>query len=55
MDDNLEHGGVHADVDCEILDDPLRLELVGRVTTCFEKCTIDSQLDCRDKKESRLS
>ena len=28
---------------------------MGRVTAYFGKCTTDSQLDCRDKKESRLS
>ncbi|KAL6347661.1 hypothetical protein AAG906_026189 [Vitis piasezkii] len=57
MDDNLEHGGVHVDVDvdCEILDDSLRPKLVGRLTTYFRKCTTNSQLDCRDKKKSRLS
>ena len=43
------------DVDCEILDDSLWPKLVGRVTAYFGKCTTDSQLDCRDKKESRLS
>ncbi|XP_010650245.1 vegetative cell wall protein gp1 [Vitis vinifera] len=34
IDDNLQHGGVHVDVDCESLDDPLRqLVIEGGVTT----------------------
>ena len=55
MDDNLEHGGVHVDVDTKILDDLLRLEMVGGVTTRSRKCTIDSLLEHRCKKESKLS
>ena len=55
MDDNLEHGGVHVDVDIEILDDPLRPEMVGGVTTRFGKRATDSLLERRGKKESRLS
>ena len=55
MDDNLEHGGVHVDVGCEILNDSLWPELVGRVSTYSRKCTTDSLLDRRYKKESRLS
>ena len=55
MDDNLEHGGVYVDVDTEILDDPLRPEMVRGVTTCSGKCATDSLLERRCKKESRLS
>ena len=55
MDDNLEHGGVHVDVDTEILNDPLWLEMVGEVTTYSGKRVTDSLLKHRGKKESRLS
>ncbi|RVX08197.1 hypothetical protein CK203_017697 [Vitis vinifera] len=55
MDDNLEHGGVHVDVDIEILDDPLQPEMVRGVTTHSGKCATDSLLERRGKKESRLS
>ena len=55
VDDNLEHGGVHVDVDIEIPDDPLRPEMVGEVTTRSGKCATDSLLERRGKKESRLS
>ena len=43
------------DVDTKILNDSLRLEMVGGVTTCFGKCTTDSLLKCRGKKDSKLS
>ena len=43
------------DIDHEIHNDPLQVELVGGVTTRSRKPTIDSQLDRRGKKESRLS
>ena len=55
MDDNSEHGGVHVDIDHEILNDPLQAKLVGGVTTHFRKRTINSQLDHRGKKELTLS
>ena len=55
MDDNLEHGGVHVDVDIEIPDDPLRPEMVREVTTHSGKCTIDFLLEHRGKKESKLN
>ena len=55
MNDNLEHGGVHVDVDIEIPNDPLRPEMVGEVTTRSGKCATDSLLERRGKKESRLS
>ena len=50
MDDNLEHGGVHMDVDTEILDDPPQPEMIGGVTTRFGKRVIDSLLERRGKK-----
>ena len=53
MDDNSEHGGVHVDVDIEILDDPLRLEMVRGAITHFRKRDTDSLLECRGKKESK--
>ena len=55
MNDNLEHGGVHVDVDIEIPGDPPQPEMVGGVTTCSGKRVIDSLLERRGKKESRLS
>ncbi|KAL6323751.1 hypothetical protein AAG906_002219 [Vitis piasezkii] len=55
MDDNSEHGGVHVDIDHEIPNDPLQAELVRGVTTSSRKHTINSQLNRRGKKESRLS
>ena len=50
MDDNLEYGGVHVDVNTKILDDLLRPEMVGGVTTCSGKRATDSLLECRGKK-----
>ena len=44
MDDNLQDGEVHVDLDCE-----------GLVTTHFGKCTSDYCGDNRGKKEQRLS
>ena len=55
MDDNLEHGGVHVDVDTEIPNDPPQPEMVEGVTTHSGKRVTDSQLERRGKKESRLS
>ena len=55
MDDNLEHGGVHVDVDIEIPDDPLRPEMVEGVTTHSIKHATDSLLEHKGKKEFRLS
>ena len=55
MDDNLEHGGVHVDVDTEIPDNPLQPEMVGGVTTHSGKRATDSLFERRGKKESRLS
>ena len=55
MDDNLEHGGVHVDVDTEIPDDPPQPEMAGGVTTRSGKRVTDSLLERRGKKESRLS
>ena len=55
MDDNLEHGGVHVDVDIEIPDDSLRPEMVGGVTTHFIKHATDSLLERKGKKESILT
>ena len=55
MDDNLEHGGVHVDVDIGIPDDPLRPEMVGGVVICFGKRATNSLLERSGKKESRLS
>ena len=43
------------DVDCGILDDPPQLDLVEGVTTHFGKCTIDSLLDRRGKKELKFN
>ena len=54
MDDNLQHGGVHVDVDCESPNDPLRLVIEGDVTTCSRKCTSEYCGDGKGKKESRL-
>ena len=54
MDDNLEHGGVHVDVDTEIPDDPPQPEMAG-ITTRSGKRVTDSLLERRGKKESRLS
>ena len=54
MDDNLEHYGVHVDVDCETPNNPLQLEYIG-VTTGSGKRTSNSSLDFRGKKESRMS
>ena len=45
MDDNLEHGGVHVDVDIEIPDDLPQPEMVGGVTTCSRKRVTDSLLE----------
>ncbi|RVW46123.1 hypothetical protein CK203_076232 [Vitis vinifera] len=55
MNDNLEHGGVHVDVDIEIPDDPLQPEIVGGVTTHSGQRATDFLLERRGKKESRLS
>ena len=55
MDDNLEHGRVHIDADIEILDDLLWLKMVEGVTSYFGKRAIDSLLERKGKKESRLS
>ncbi|RVX04394.1 L10-interacting MYB domain-containing protein [Vitis vinifera] len=55
MDDNLEHGGVHVDVDTEIPDDPPQPEMAGGVTTRSGKSVTDSLLERKGKKESRLS
>ena len=56
MDDNIERGGVHVDVDYEIPNGPLWwLDIMGRVTTRSRKCTIDFLLHRRDMKESRSS
>ncbi|RVW82916.1 L10-interacting MYB domain-containing protein [Vitis vinifera] len=55
MDDNLEHGGVHVDVDTEIPDDPPQPEMAGGVTTRSGKRVTDSLLERKGKKESRLS
>ena len=55
MDDNLEHGGVHVDVDTEIPDDPPQPEMAGGVTTRSGKRVTDSLLERRGKKESRLT
>ncbi|RVW24930.1 hypothetical protein CK203_079546 [Vitis vinifera] len=55
MDDNLEHGGVHVDVDTEIPDNPLRPKMVGGVATHSGKRATDSLFERRSKKESRLS
>ncbi|RVW17267.1 hypothetical protein CK203_069192 [Vitis vinifera] len=55
MDDNLEHGGVHVDVDTEIPNDPPQPEMAGGVTTRSGKRVTDSLLERRGKKESRLS
>ncbi|RVX02399.1 hypothetical protein CK203_028409 [Vitis vinifera] len=52
MDDNLEHGGVHVDVDIEIPDDPLRPEMVEGVTTHSIKHATDSLLEHKGKKSS---
>ena len=53
-DDNLEHGGVHVDVDTEIPDNSLRLEMVGVITRSGKRAT-NSLLERKGKKESRLS
>ncbi|RVX16294.1 hypothetical protein CK203_014328 [Vitis vinifera] len=55
MDDNLEHGGVHVDVDIEIPNDPLRPEMVRGVTTHSRKRTTDFLLEHRGNKESKLN
>ncbi|XP_034710795.1 L10-interacting MYB domain-containing protein-like [Vitis riparia] len=55
MDDNLEHGGVHVDVDTKIPNNPLRPEMVGGVTTHSRKHATNSPLKRRGKKESKLS
>ena len=55
MNDNLEHGGVHVDVDIEIPGDPLQPEIVGGVTTHSGQRATDFLLERRGKKESRLS
>ncbi|KAL6318090.1 hypothetical protein AAG906_035235 [Vitis piasezkii] len=47
MDDNLEHGGVHVDVDTEIPDDPPQPEMAGGVTTRSGKRVTDSLLERR--------
>ena len=44
MDHNLDHGGVHVDIDCKFHNDPQLLEIVGQVTTHSRKHTIDSLL-----------
>ncbi|RVX03247.1 hypothetical protein CK203_019998 [Vitis vinifera] len=54
MDDNLEYGGVHVDVNTEILDDLLRPEMVGGVTTCSGKRATDSLLECRETSRARI-
>lgn len=51
----IDEHGVHMDVDCGILDDPPQLDLVEGVTTHFGKCTIDSLLDRRGKKELKFN
>ena len=53
MDDNLEHGRVHVDVDCETPNNPLQLEHVG-VTNRSRECTSNSSLNCRVNKEARI-
>ena len=55
MDDNLEHGGVHVDVDTEVPDNPPWPEMVEEVTTHFGKRATDSILERRGKKEPKLS
>ena len=55
MNDNLEHGRVHVDVDYEIPNNPLWAKSMRGVTTHFGKRIIDSLLDHRGKKELRLS
>ena len=56
MDDNLEHGGVHVDVDTKIPNDPLQPEMVGGVTTRSGKHATDSLLERKGKKKkSKLS
>lgn len=54
MDDNLEHGRVHVDLDCETPRNPLQL-MHGEGTTRSRKRTSNSLLDNRDMKESRIS
>ena len=55
MDDNLEHSGVHVDVDTKIPNDPLWPKMVGGVTTHSGKRVTDYLLECRGKKEFKLS
>ena len=50
MDDNLEHDGVHVDVDIRIPNDPLRPEMVGGVVICFGKRATNSLLERSGKK-----
>ena len=55
IDGNLQYGRVHMDVDGEIPYGPLRLNIMGGVTTYFRNWTIDSQLNHKGKKKTRLS
>ena len=54
MDDNLEHGGVHVDVDTEIHNDSLWLEMVREMTTHSGKHATSSLLKCRGKKRVQI-
>lgn len=53
--ENLEHGGVHVDVDYEFPYDPLQPKVMRGVATHFGKRTNNFLLDHKDKKEQILS